>query len=64
MPSENYHVTNEQPGIEEELFTTELSDEELDLVYKRYKVIQGQNSDKMRDIDEEVTELIQSFNAG
>lgn len=53
MPSEQYNVTNEQPTIEEELFTTELSEEELDLVYKRYKVMQGQNLDRLREVDEE-----------
>jgi hypothetical protein len=32
-----YDLQNERPTQEEEILTTELSDEELDLMYKRYK---------------------------
>jgi hypothetical protein len=33
VPSKNYNVVDEQPTIEEEIMTTEMSDEELDLIY-------------------------------
>lgn len=46
------------------MLTTELSDEELDIIYKKYKLAQYMNSDKIRDIEEEAAELLQDFNAG
>lgn len=54
----------EKNTIEEDMLTTELSDEELDLIYKRYKVMQWRNNDKMRDLDEEAYNLVQKYNAG
>ena len=38
-----YDVQNERPTPEEEMLTTELSDAELDLLYKRYKFVQKEN---------------------
>jgi hypothetical protein len=63
VPTNKYNVQDEKPTIEEEIMTTELSDEELDLVYKRYKLMQAENNDFMRDADEEANELIQKYNA-
>lgn len=59
-----YNLHEEKDTFEEELMTTELSDEGLDLLYKRYKVMQYQNSDALRDIETEAYELVQQFNAG
>ena len=39
MASDKYNLAQEKETIEEEMLTTELSDEELDLVYKRYKIM-------------------------
>lgn len=63
VPTNKYNLQDEKPSIEEELMTTELSDEELDLVYKRYKLMQAENNDFMRDAEEEANELIQKYNA-
>ena len=43
VPTSKYDVQNERPTPEEEMLTTELSDEELDLLYKRYKFAQKEN---------------------
>jgi hypothetical protein len=48
-----YDLNNERPTAEEELMTTEMSDEEADLLYKRYKILQSENTDSLRDIEEE-----------
>jgi hypothetical protein len=53
--SEKYDMTKEEKTLEEEIITTELSDEELDLMYKRYKVL-------TTEIEEEA--LIQQFKGG
>lgn len=39
VPTSTYDLQNERPTPEEEILTTELSDAELDLLYKRYKFI-------------------------
>ena len=54
----------EKQELEEEILTTELSDEELDLIYKKYKLLQWRNSDKLKDINQEAYDLAQSFGAG
>ena len=36
-PTKDYNLHEEKNTIEEDMLTTELSDEELDLIYKRYK---------------------------
>ena len=41
-----------------------MSDEALDLVYKRYKFMQAENTGMLREIDEEAKEFVQNFNAG
>ena len=51
-------MQEEKDTLEEEILTTEMSDEELDLVYKRYKEMQFENSNKMRDIESEAYDLI------
>jgi hypothetical protein len=57
-PTKDYNLHEEKNTIEEDMLTTELSDEELDLIYKRYKYMQAQNSDVMREAEEEAQELI------
>lgn len=37
--SEKYNLMKEEKTLEEEVLTTELSDHELDLMYKRYKLM-------------------------
>lgn len=64
IPSDKYSLKTDENSINDEVFTTELSDEGLDLVYKRYKILQAENSDIMRDIDEEAKEFIQNYNSG
>jgi hypothetical protein len=59
-----YDLQNERPTIEEEILTTELSDEELDLMYKRYKFMQSENVGAMKEIDDEARELVSKFQAG
>ena len=46
------------------MITTELSDEGLDMVYKRYKVLQYMNYKDEEDMEEEAQDLISEFNAG
>jgi hypothetical protein len=48
----------EKPTLEEEILTSELSDEALDLVYKRYKFMQAENTGMMREIDVEAKEFV------
>lgn len=43
VPTSRYDLQNERPTLEEEILTTELSDAELDLLYKRYKFLQVEN---------------------
>lgn len=57
-------MQEEKNTLEEDILTTEMSDEELDLIYKRYKVMQHKNSDSMKDIEAEAYELVQQYNAG
>ena len=63
-PTEKYDVQNEKPTPEEEILTSEMSDEALDLVYKRYKFMQAENAGKLREIDVEAKEFVQNYNAG
>ena len=62
--SSKYNLNEEKPNLEDEILTTELSDEGLDLIYKRYKLMQWENADALRDLDEEAVELVTQFNAG
>lgn len=64
IPTDKYSLKTDENSVNDEVFTTELSDEGLDLVYKRYKILQAENSDVMREVDEEAREFIQNFNAG
>ena len=57
-------MNEEKPILEDEILTTELSDEGLDLIYKRYKLMQWENTDTLRDLDEEAVDLVTQFNAG
>jgi hypothetical protein len=57
-------VQVEKPTLEEEILTSEMSDESLDLVYKRYKFMQAENTGKLREIDVEAKEFVQNFSAG
>jgi len=63
-PTDIYNLQVEKPTVEEEILTSEMSDEELDIVYKRYKFMQAENTGKLREIDVEAKEFIQNFNAG
>jgi hypothetical protein len=65
--SEKYNLAEREKRpetVEEEMLTTEMSDEGLDLIYKRYKLMQWENDTAMRDAEGEAYELVQSFNAG
>lgn len=64
MGTEIYNLQVEKPTLEEEILTTEMSDEELDLVYKKYKFMQAENNGMLREIDTETQGFIQNFNAG
>ena len=64
LPSKEYNLHEKKDSVEDEILTTELSEEELDIIYKKYKMAQYLNSDKIRDIEEEAAELVQDFNAG
>jgi hypothetical protein len=59
-----FDLSEEKKSLEEEMLTTELSDEGLDLVYKRYKMMKWDNSDALRDLDEEAAELFSQYNSG
>lgn len=63
-PTDKYNLQVEKPTLEEEILTSEMSDEALDLVYKRYKFMQAENTGMMREIDVEAKEFVQNFNAG
>ena len=62
-PTDKYNLQVEKPTIEEEILTSEMSDEALDLVYKRYKFMQAENTGLLREIDDEAKEFVQNFNA-
>jgi hypothetical protein len=62
--SEKYDMTKEEKTLEEEIITTELSDEELDLMYKRYKVLTTEIEEEVGSIDDQVKALIQQFKGG
>lgn len=64
IPTSLYDLNNERPTAEEELMTTEMSDEEADLLYKRYKLLQSENTNSLRDIEEEAQQLIQDYTTG
>ena len=64
VPTSKYDLQNERPTAEEEMLTTELSDVELDLIYKRYKFMQSENKDSMEEIDEEARALVAKFQQG
>lgn len=57
--SDLYQLQNEKPTPEEEILSTELSDEGLDLLYKRYKVMQTINNTTMEDMENDARELMQ-----
>ncbi len=59
-----YDLHNEKPSLEEEMLTTELSDEGLDLIYKRYKSMQWESKDAVREIEQEATDLVQQYHTG
>lgn len=59
-----FDLSEEKKSLEEEMLTTELSDEGLDLIYKRYKMMKWDNSDALRDLDEEAAELFSQYNSG
>jgi|LauGreDrversion4_2_1035121.scaffolds.fasta_scaffold88194_1 hypothetical protein len=59
-----FDLSQEKKTLEEEMMTTELSDEELDLIYKRYKMMKWDNSDALRDLNEEAAELFSQYNSG
>lgn len=61
--SSKYNLAIDKPSIEEEMMTTEMSDEELDLVYKRYKIMQHRNKESMQDNENEAHQLITAYNA-
>jgi hypothetical protein len=56
--SDLYQLQNEKPTPEEEILSTELSDESLDLLYKRYKIMQTYNNTTMEDMENEAKELL------
>ena len=64
VPTSRYDLQNERPSPEEEILTTELSDAELDLMYKRYKFIQSENSVDIEDMELEAKQLIQKYSTG
>lgn len=57
-PTDKYNLQVEKPTLEEEILTSEMSDEALDLVYKRYKFMQAENTGMMREIDVEAKEFV------
>jgi len=64
LPTNKYNLQEEKPTLEEEILTSEMSDEELDLVYKKYKLMQAENKGMLREIETEAQEFIQNFSAG
>ena len=64
VPTSRYDLQNERPTPEEEILTTELSDAELDLLYKRYKFIQTENNQNIQEIEEEAKALMAKFQTG
>jgi hypothetical protein len=64
VPTEKYDLNNERPDLDEQIFTTELSDEGIDLMYKRYKMMQVENTDLIRDLEADAKELLQKYSTG
>jgi hypothetical protein len=62
--TDKYNVQEEKPTLEEEILSSEMSDEALDLVYKRYKFMQAENTGKLREIDVEAKDFVQNFSSG
>jgi hypothetical protein len=58
--SDKYELGN-QNDADDENMTTELSDESLDYVYKRYKLLQKDQEDTREEIKEEAKVLISNF---
>jgi hypothetical protein len=48
--------------LEDEYYTTELTDQELDIVYKRYKALQNETIHEMEDLDNEADKLMHELN--
>lgn len=64
VPTQKFNPTIEQPEVEEELWTTELSDQALDLIYKRYKLMTTDVKRTIEDIDEEALWMQDRFKLG
>jgi hypothetical protein len=50
--TDKYNVKIVKPTLEEEIITTELSDLELDILYKKYKVMTTDFKDDISHLDE------------
>lgn len=59
--SEMYDLGKEEKGDLDEIISTEMSDEETDYIYQRYKVMLYENKVSMEDIDEKAEGLHMSM---
>jgi len=59
--SEEYDLTQKKETPEEEIFTTDLSDAESDLIYKRYKAWKDDIKEDAEEIQEKMESLTQTF---
>ena len=50
-------LKSDRSDAEEPYFSTDMTDDELDLIYKRYKMLQFANKTRQKDLDEEAEEL-------
>ena len=62
--SDRYTLDPDPQDIEEEMMSTELSDPEYDLIYKRYKMAHYEHKVSVEEIEEEARDLKINFFLG
>ena len=53
LVTDKYNLAKKENQIDDEVYSTELSDMDLDITYKRYKNMQKMNKASMDDIQDE-----------
>jgi hypothetical protein len=51
LPTEKYNLSEDPKELEDELFTTDLSEPELDLLYKKYKLLTNEVKTSIEDLE-------------
>lgn len=64
LPSEQFDLNKEKDEPADEILTTELSDEELDIIYKKYKIITGEIKETQEELADRIEKLAMNFKRG